>query len=207
MRPVDKNIIPMRSIALFLLIFFELSFLGCNSRQAEERTGDSTVQVPVPENPEPDSMQNQIDSSSDTSKTIVENIADRADLSMLTAGIESAELTASLTGQGPFTVFAPADTAFSLSGTRIRNAQKPGPDKKMQVLLGYHMVSGFYTTNDLKPGMELTTLQGGKIRITMDNGTYLVNETPITTKNIIAKNGVIHVIEKMLTPPDTLKKK
>ncbi|HEY1008273.1 MAG TPA: fasciclin domain-containing protein [Sphingobacteriaceae bacterium] len=193
----------MRSIAIILVIFVSLLFQACTSRSSREDTGDSSNQAAELENPEPDSNRNQIDSSSDTSKTIVENIADRSDMSVLTSKIETTDLTASLTGPGPFTLLAPTDTAFSQAGIRVSKNRKPGPDKKMQGILGYHLVSGFYRTDDLTSGMELTTLEGRKIRVTVDNGVYRVNGVPITVKNIVAKNGVIHVIDQVLTPPDT----
>lgn len=193
----------MRSIAIILIIFVNLLFQACTSRTSREDTGDSSSQAHELENPEPDSNRNQIDSSSDTSKTIVENIADRPDMSVLISGIEAAELSASLTGPGPFTLLAPTDTAFSQAGIQISKTRKPGPDKKMQGLIGYHLVSGFYRTDDLASGMELTTLEGRKVRVTVDNGIYRVNGVPITVKNIVAKNGVIHVIDEVLSPPDT----
>lgn len=197
----------MKNIANIILVIGALMVItSCSNRGSVDNQDDtSRQQAPVLENPETDTL-NQIDSSSDTSKTIVENIADRPDMATLTSGIESAELIASLSGPGPFTVFAPTDSAFKRSNLKVRKLQKAGPDKKLQNVLVYHIVSGFYTTDDLKAGLELSTVQGQKIRIGTENGNFLVNGTPIILKNIIAKNGVIHVIDSILTPPDTVAK-
>lgn len=188
-------------ISVFFLVFMALS--SCANRGSKENGEDTTTQSQL-ENPEPDSNKNKIDSSSDTSKTIVENIAERPDMAILRTGIESAELVATLSGPGPFTIFAPIDTAFKIAGIRVKKLQSSGPDKKLQEVLTYHILSGFYTTDDLKSGMELSTVEGKKIRIEIQDRQYMINGVPITTRNIIAKNGVIHVIDRVLNPADSV---
>lgn len=191
---------------IVLAIGFLMVITSCSNRGTVENQGDTLPQqAPVLENLETDTL-NQIDSSSDTSKTIVENIAVRPDMTTLTTGIESSELIASLSGPGPFTLFAPTDSAFKRSDIKVRKLHKAGPDKKLQNVLVYHVISGFYTTDDLKAGLELSTVQGQKVKISTEGGNFLVNGTPIILKNIIAKNGVIHVIDSVLSPPDTVSK-
>lgn len=193
----------MRNFASVIICFLALcAFASCTNRESVENSTDTTRQS-VLENPETDSNANKIDSSSDTSKTIVENIADRSDMATLRTGIESAELIATLSGPGPFTVFAPVDTAFKMAGIKVRTAERSRLDEKLQDRLLYHVLSGFYTTDDLKNGMELSTVQGKKIRVTIEGGQSRVNGANIITRNIIAKNGVIHVIDSVLNPADS----
>jgi uncharacterized surface protein with fasciclin (FAS1) repeats len=194
----------MRSITIILFISVNLISFACSNRSTEEDNSKSSGQPPVLESPFPDSNLNEIDGTSDTSKTIAENIADRPDMVQLASGLESAELIASLSGPGPFTIFAPVDSAFNAAGIRVKKSPGSRPDKKMHDLLVNHIVSGFYRTNDLRSGMELSTIQDGKIRISVENGSYRIDGSTIITKNIIAKNGVIHIIDQVLNPADSV---
>lgn len=180
-------------MGFFILLLLTAGVSSCNNKSdipPENKTDKSTA----------DTTSHNAISPSDTSRTVNENIAEHSELQTLTSAIETAELITTLSGAGPITIFAPSDSAFKSSGIAVKDLEKSGPDKQLQKRLTYHMVSGAYRTTDLKNGMEITTVHGGKIRIAVKDGKYEINGSTILAPNLISKNGVVHVIDKVLTP-------
>lgn len=135
------------------------------------------------------------------SKNIVENAMGSADHTTLVAAVSAAGLAETLSGTGPFTVFAPTNEAFAkVPKATLDNLMKPEQKAELTKILTYHVVSGAYTSKDLKDGMELTTVQGGKIKLSMKDGTWWVNGAKITIPDVISKNGVTYVIDGVLMP-------
>ena len=133
------------------------------------------------------------------SKNIVENAMGSADHTTLVAAVSAAGLAETLSGTGPFTVFAPTNEAFAkVPKATLDNLMKPEQKAELTKVLTYHVVSGAYTSKDLKDGMELTTVQGGKIKLSMKDGTWWVNGAKITIPDVISKNGVTYVIDGVL---------
>jgi uncharacterized surface protein with fasciclin (FAS1) repeats len=132
------------------------------------------------------------------SKTIVENAVATADLSTLVTAIKTAELVNTLNGPGPFTVFAPSNEAFSALPTGALDSLLKNKPQLTKVLT-YHVVSGTVMSKDIKPGM-VKTVEGQDINITMQNGNVMVNDAKVIKADIKAKNGVIHIIDKVLMP-------
>nr|WP_294873848.1 fasciclin domain-containing protein [uncultured Pedobacter sp.] len=135
------------------------------------------------------------------SKNIVENALGSSDHTTLVAAVKAAGLVETLSGTGPFTVFAPTNEAFAkLPAGAVDNLLKPEMKKDLTSVLTYHVVAGSYKSSDLKNGMELTTVQGQKIKLTEKNGEWWVNDAKITIPDVISSNGVTYVIDGVLMP-------
>jgi uncharacterized surface protein with fasciclin (FAS1) repeats len=131
--------------------------------------------------------------------TIID-VASDGEFTVLVAAIEAAGLTARLSGGGPFTVFAPTDAAFAaLPDGVLETLLRPGNTRHLKELLRYHVVPGSVLEAGLTAG-EITTVQGEKITLATEGG-ITVNGASIITYDILASNGVIHVIDAVIIPP------
>ncbi len=112
----------------------------------------------------------------------------------------AADLLETVKDGGPFTVFAPTDDAFAAVPPTTLNAVAADKAKLTKVLL-YHVVPGSLKVEDLKEG-DLKTAEGGALKITKLGDTFLVNGNPIAAGDVVASNGIIHVMGSVLLPPD-----
>ena len=136
------------------------------------------------------------------SKNIVENAAMSSDHTTLVAAVKAAGLVETLSGTGPFTVFAPTNEAFkALPAGTVDNLLKPAMKADLTKVLTYHVVAGTYKAADLKDGMELTTVEGQKLKVSVKNGVVMVGDAKVTIADVISSNGVTHVIDAVLLPP------
>ena len=133
-------------------------------------------------------------------KDIVDTAVGAGNFTTLVAALTAAGLVETLKGAGPFTVFAPTDAAFALlpAGT-VEDLLKPENKDKLIAILTYHVVSGKVMSKDLSEGMMAKTVQGGELTITLAGGAK-VNGVTISTADIEASNGVIHVIDAVILP-------
>ena len=123
----------------------------------------------------------------------------------LLAALEAADLTDALRGSGPFTVFAPTDEAFAkLPKGTVEALLKDIP--KLKGILTYHVVSGKVTAADVVKLSSAKTLQGQSVKIDATNGVR-INDSKVTTADVMATNGVIHVIDSVLLPPSDMQAK
>lgn len=122
------------------------------------------------------------------------------DAKTLAAAVKAAGLTETLQGNGPFTVFAPTDAAFADIQSEVDKLLKPENKSDLSKILTYHVVSGTMKAADLSDGQELTTVQGGKLKVTVKDGTVTVGNAKVVAADIVASNGAIHVIDKVLLP-------
>lgn len=118
----------------------------------------------------------------------------------LAAAVTAAGLIETLQGAGHFTVFAPTDAAFAAIQKDVDGLLKPENKEKLVEVLTYHVVSGKMKAADLKDGQELTTVEGGKLKVSQKDGKVTVGGAHVTSADIEASNGVIHVIDKVLMP-------
>lgn len=118
----------------------------------------------------------------------------------LAAAVTAADLVKTLQGTGPFTVFAPTDAAFAAIQSDVDELLKPENKAKLAKILTYHVVSGKALASSLKDGQELTTVEGGKLKVTLQDGKVMIGNAQVTSADIVASNGVIHVIDKVLMP-------
>ena len=135
------------------------------------------------------------------SKNIVENAMGSSDHTTLVAAVKAGELVETLSGTGPFTVFAPTNEAFNkLPAGTVDNLLKPEMKKDLQGVLTYHVISGALRAADLKDGMELTTVQGQKLKVSVKDGKVMINNANVTIADVISSNGVTHVVDAVLLP-------
>ncbi|AFO86610.1 fasciclin domain-containing protein [Phaeobacter inhibens] len=133
-------------------------------------------------------------------KDIVDTAAGAGDFSTLVAAVQAAGLVDTLKGDGPFTVFAPTDAAFAaLPAGTVEELLKPENKDKLVEILTYHVVPGKVMSGDLVDDMKAATVQGSEITIDLDSG-VMVDEATVTTADIEAENGVIHVIDTVIMP-------
>lgn len=118
----------------------------------------------------------------------------------LAAAVTAAGLVGTLQGEGPFTVFAPTDAAFAAIQTDVDTLLKTENKSKLANILTFHVVSGETIAADLKDGQELTTVQGGKLKVSITGNKVMINDAQVTMADVAASNGVVHVIDKVLMP-------
>lgn len=135
------------------------------------------------------------------SKNIVENALGSKDHTTLVAAVKAAGLVETLSSEGPFTVFAPDNAAFNqLPEGTVPDLLKPENKEKLGSVLKYHVVSGKYTSANLKDGMKLKTVTGETITISHKGKTWMVNNAKIKIADVISSNGVTYVIDTVLMP-------
>jgi uncharacterized surface protein with fasciclin (FAS1) repeats len=131
---------------------------------------------------------------------IVDTAVSAGTFGTLVAAVQAAGLVETLKGEGPFTVFAPTDEAFAaLPAGTVEDLLKPENKDKLTAILTYHVVPGKVMSGDLTDDMTAATVQGGEVKIDLDNGP-MVNDANIITADVQADNGVIHVIDKVIMP-------
>lgn len=136
------------------------------------------------------------------SKDIVDTAVGAGSFTTLVAAVEAAGLVETLKGEGPFTVFAPTDAAFAaLPAGTVEELLKPENKDRLTAILTYHVVPGKVMSTDLSEGLKAATVQGGEVTITLEGGAK-VNGATISTADIEATNGVIHVIDAVILPPE-----
>ena len=134
-------------------------------------------------------------------KNIVENAVESKDHTTLVAAVKAAGLAETLSGKGPFTVFAPTNEAFDkLPAGTVEKLLKPEMKKDLAGVLTYHVIAGNYKAADLKDGLELATVQGQKVKFTKKDGQWYINDAKITITDAVSSNGVTHVINGVLMP-------
>ena len=132
------------------------------------------------------------------SKDIVETAIAAGNLTTLISAVKTAGLTDTLTGKGPFTVFAPTDEAFKRLPVGALDALIRD-SAKLKAVMSYHVIKGHVLAKDVKSG-EVMTLQGSPLVASVSSSGAEVNGVPVKQADIIATNGVIHMIEAAIMP-------
>jgi uncharacterized surface protein with fasciclin (FAS1) repeats len=123
--------------------------------------------------------------------------------STLVAALQAADLVDALSGEGPFTVFAPTDDAFAkLPAGTVESLLKPENKAKLTAILKYHVVPGRVYSSDALSAGTAKTLQGEAVKITVKGQSAMVNSAKLLTTDLDASNGVIHVIDAVILPPE-----
>jgi uncharacterized surface protein with fasciclin (FAS1) repeats len=132
---------------------------------------------------------------------IVETAVSNGSFKTLVAAVTAAGLVETLSGAGPFTVFAPVDDAFAaLPAGTVESLVEPGNKEKLTAILTYHVLAGKVLSTDLTDGMTATTVNGEKITIHLTDGKVLVNDAEVVIADVETDNGVIHAINKVIMP-------
>ena len=131
--------------------------------------------------------------------TVAQTISSNPQLTTASRLIREAGLTETLQGTGPFTVFVPTDEAFKAVPPAMVDAL--GKDKaRLQAVLNYHVVPGALTSADMKNG-PVKTAQGGSLSLYRAGTFVTADEAVVTTPDVRASNGVVHIVDKVLMPP------
>jgi uncharacterized surface protein with fasciclin (FAS1) repeats len=142
-------------------------------------------------------------SVSASEKDIVDTAVEAGQFSTLAAALEAAGLVDTLKGEGPFTVFAPTDEAFAkLPDGTVENLLKPENKDQLTAVLTYHVVPGEVMAADVVKLDEVKTVNGAMVDITSADGAVMIENATVTATDIGASNGVIHVIDTVILPPN-----
>ena len=134
-------------------------------------------------------------------KDIVHIAATAGSFETLVAAVKAAGLAETLSGDGPFTVFAPTDEAFAkLPAGTVESLLKPENREKLQAILTYHVVPGRLMASDVVQREAAKTVQGSEVRFSVKDGTAMIDGARILKTDISASNGVIHVIDSVILP-------
>ena len=138
--------------------------------------------------------------------TIVDVAASTDGFSTLVAAVEAAGLVETLSDDGPYTVFAPTDDAFAaaLEALGLTADELLADTETLTSILTYHVVAGEVPSTDVvtMDGESVETVNGASVEISVDGETVMVNEATVTAVDVDASNGVIHVIDAVLLPPE-----
>ena len=134
-------------------------------------------------------------------KDVVDTAVGAGNFSTLVAALKAAGLVETLKGEGPFTVFAPTDEAFSaLPAGTVDDLLKPANKSKLVSILTYHVVPGKVMAADVVKISEAKTVNGQSLTIGVKDGTVKVDSAKVVTTDIECSNGVIHVIDAVVLP-------
>jgi uncharacterized surface protein with fasciclin (FAS1) repeats len=186
----------MKKLFLFLSIgAIALFSIGCGGGAGETTKTDSTA---VKE----DTAVAEKKEEKPEAKTIVALAQGTENLSTLVKALQAAGLVEALSAEGPFTVFAPTNEAFAALGTTLDDLLKPENKEKLAGILKYHVVSGKVMAADLKDGQKAATLNGAEVTISTKDGVKLNDgKATVTTADVAASNGVVHIINAVILPP------
>ena len=195
MRPTIRT----RALTAVAAATVAVALVGCSS---SNKSSDSTSNTPstavASDMTTPSTAMN--------GQTVVDIAAGNRDFSTLVAAVKAAGLAGTLSGSGPFTVFAPTNEAFKqLPAATLKNLLKPQNKETLAGILTYHVVPGEVMAADVKPG-KVKTVNGADFTVNTDNGTVTItdargNTAKVVKTDVAGSNGVIHVIDHVLLPP------
>ena len=134
--------------------------------------------------------------------TVVDVVVNSEDHTLLEAAVIEADLVGALSGDGPFTVFAPTDAAVTATVTALDiTADELLALENLGDILTYHVLSGTVLSTDLAPTQTVTMLNGDDATVTSMDGTVMINDATVTVADITTDNGVVHVIDAVILPP------
>jgi len=139
-----------------------------------------------------------------TNQDIVDTAVGAGQFKTLAAALQAAGLVDTLKGPGPFTVFAPTDAAFAkLPAGTVESLLKPENKAKLTAILTYHVVPGAVKAEQVTKLDEAKTVNGAMVKVSTDHGKVMINNANVVKADIPASNGVIHVIDTVILPPQS----
>ncbi len=134
---------------------------------------------------------------------IVDTAVAAGQFKTLATALTEAGLVSTLKGSGPFTVFAPTDAAFAkLPAGTVENLLKPENKDKLTAILTYHVVPGRVTAADVVKLTQAKTVNGKELKVSTKGSGVMINDANVTKADIGASNGVIHVVDTVILPPN-----
>jgi uncharacterized surface protein with fasciclin (FAS1) repeats len=138
---------------------------------------------------------------STNTQDIVDTAVAAGQFKTLAAALGAAGLVDTVKGAGPFTVFAPTDAAFAkLPAGTVENLLKPENKAQLSAILTYHVVPGMVMAGDVVKLKEAKTVNGEMLKVKVDGADVMINDAKVTSTDIVASNGVIHVIDSVVLP-------
>ncbi len=138
-----------------------------------------------------------------TQEDIVAVASGNPDFSTLVEALKAADLVETLQGDGPFTVFAPTNEAFeALPDGTLEELLKPENKDQLKKVLTYHVLAKKVMAADLQDGMAASTVEGDDAKVMKEGDSFVIEGATITKPDIMASNGVIHVIDAVMLPSD-----
>jgi len=131
---------------------------------------------------------------------IVDTAVAAGQFNTLAQALTAANLVNTLKGEGPFTVFAPTDAAFAALPEGALDNLLANPEELARVLT-YHVVAGSVNAEQVSGLSEAATVAGSNLSVQVNNGMVMINDATVLQTDIMASNGIIHVIDKVLLPP------
>jgi len=139
--------------------------------------------------------------------TIVDVAIENGSFTTLVAAVQAADLVSTLSGEGPFTVLAPTDDAFTaaLAALGLTADQLLVDTELLTSVLTYHVIPGEVPSSDVVTldGQSVATVNGAEVTISVDGDTVMINDATVTAVDVAASNGIIHVIDTVLVPPSS----
>ncbi len=195
---MKKNLFSMLMIAAASSLMF--TACGDSSKETSTTTTDTTTTMAA----EPMATEAGVmvgGANMVASKNIVENAVGSADHTTLVAAVTAAGLAETLSGTGPFTVFAPTNAAFEkLPAGAVEGLLKPEAKADLTSVLTYHVVPGAVKAADLKDGQKIKTVQGQELTVSIKDGKVMIDGATVTIADVISSNGVTHVVDAVLMP-------
>ncbi|TXK48031.1 fasciclin domain-containing protein [Pontibacter qinzhouensis] len=184
--------------------------VGCSDSRSTQEEGTEVIQSRMasyaspglqPELPPPAEAEKQV-AGRTGQPDILQHIDRENNLQLFSAALKKTDLTQSLLGTGPYTVFAPNDAAFKNLKADTSLAQLLAPENRQQLkqLLSNHMVTGKLSINELQDGTTLKTTGGQQLNVTKRNGKVFINDAVLEATDEGSSNGVVHVLSKVLQP-------
>ena len=192
----------MKAFALPILLVAALVLSACApaAAPAAPATTEAAVEAPTEAAAEAPAEATAVPAE-EMAKDIVDTAVDAGSFGTLVAAVQAAGLVETLKGEGPFTVFAPTEEAFAALPAGTIDALLADPAGDLTQILLYHVVPGKVMAADVSDGLEADTVQGGKVKFTVADGKVMINDANIVATDVVASNGVIHVIDKVILPP------
>lgn len=190
-------------LLLVMLLSFSLAGAACKKKSSEQQSAKPTegsAAVAGSAEPTPAAGSAAEPAKADPGAvTLLETAKQAGTFTTFLKAVDAAGLTTNLEGPGPFTVFAPTDEAFAKIPAKELDALLA--DKaKLAAVLQYHVVAGSVSSKDLAAAKTEKTIQGPELAVDATNG-LVVGGATVVKPDLVASNGVIHAIDKVLTPP------
>lgn len=191
----------LKKLQIGLVSFSALGLLvACGMNDTDDTPVDEEPAVEEPAEDEMDDEEVAEDEPMEMEEDIVDVAQGNPDFSTLVAALQEAGLVETLQGDGPFTVFAPTNAAFDKLLTDLGiTADELLAQPDLADVLTYHVLSGNVMASDLTDGMTAETVNGEELTFDL-SGDPMVNDSMITSTDIEASNGIIHVIDTVLVP-------
>jgi transforming growth factor-beta-induced protein len=186
-----------RTGILSLLLVVVLMMAACAAPAAPAPATPAPATTPAPE-PTPEPTPEPVE---EAELNIVETAIAAGNFETLVAAVSAAGLADALSGEGPFTVFAPTDEAFAALPDGLVASLLEDPEGQLTQILLYHVLSGQVMAADVTDGLEAETLQGSTVSFSISDGVAMINGATIIATDIETSNGVIHVIDAVILPP------